>query len=142
MTLHYANPYTQNYFSRVGLACRAGVFGCIQTRVRRPPFWMRRELGLVEEGKASSSPSESFLVSPQPSVSFIIQDGGIEYSYPLSYPLKIKYACSAGLRVGLTLLSSSHCEQYSQLYVLKPSSTLLQVLPVLFLSSIVMNHYT
>ena len=36
---------------------------------------------------------ESFLGSPQPSVSFIIQDGGIEYSYPVSYPLKIRLLC-------------------------------------------------
>ena len=40
-----------------------------------------------------SSPSESFLGLPQPSVSFIIQDGGIEYSYPVSYPLKIRLLC-------------------------------------------------
>ena len=70
-----------------------------------------RELGLVGEGwvrfveerektqsfspppppflNPSSSPSESFLGSPQPSVTFIIQDGGIEYSYPVSYPLPL-----------------------------------------------------
>ena len=33
------------------VACRAGVLG----RVRRPPFWMRRELGLVEEGRVSNT---------------------------------------------------------------------------------------
>ena len=53
---------------------------------------MRREFGLVEEGRVS----ESFLASPQPSFSFIIQDGGIEYSYLYVLYRIPKYACSAG----------------------------------------------
>ena len=35
---------------------------------------------------------------------FIIQDGGIEYSYPLSYPLKIRLLC----RLPSTRLSCNH----------------------------------
>ena len=102
------------------LACRAGVFGCRNTRLFKRSLEGRHfeytAVRLVGEGRVrgveerektpyfsppypippsflnpSSSPSESFLGSPQPSVSFITQDGG--NSYPVSYPLKIRLLC-------------------------------------------------
>ena len=50
--------------------------------------------------KPSSSPLESFVASPQPSVGFIIQDGGISDSVHRSPRIFIarpaEYACTAG----------------------------------------------